>query len=132
MGRNSDTRFSALVEAHSPHKSMSELGRAIGRDNLTDLLGRWRRTRRLPPTKVLDQIADHLDDVGRALLVETLAWDAKLPGYTPEDDAKYRDLEQLLRSLDDDKQRIVITIAEQFADHRKRHGLDSRDTEAEA
>lgn len=100
MGRASEARIAALIREHSPHRTVTELGRAIGHDDLSQRLRYARRTRSLPRTELVDAIAEQLDDVGRAFLIDTLAWDARLPGFESGEDADLRRIVQLTLSLD--------------------------------
>jgi len=110
MGRNAEGRFTDLVREHSRHRSISDLGRAIGEPNLAEKLRHHRRRRQLPDGPLLRNIADALDPVGRSLLVSALAWDARLPGYDGDDPDLLVRMGRAIRGLDYRDRRILIDL----------------------
>lgn len=107
----SDTRFTVLLRGHSPHRSTSELGRAIG-ENLPAKLRYARGRHQLPDGKLLAKIAGELDEVGRAMLVDALAWDARLPGYDVEDEPVQRRFSRAIRRLSPDMREAILRLLE--------------------
>lgn len=109
MARRADTRFSRLVARHSPYASTTDLGHAIGEPTLAQRVRRARQRHALPDSDLLFRIADELDEVGRALLVDALAWDACLPGYEPGEASDLsRRLSRVIRSLTVDQRRALL------------------------
>lgn len=109
-GRHSEYRIAVLVRAHSPHKSITELGKAIGEKDLPGRLDYARNAHQLPNGDVLAKIAGELDDVGRALMVDALAWDGRLPGYDVADEPLQRAFSRVIRGLPPQAREAVLTL----------------------
>lgn len=121
-GRHSETRVGALVRKHSvsedgtPYSSVTALGRAIGLPSLTQTLGYAREERQFPKGELIRAVAAHLDDVGRAMLVDALAWDGQLPGYDVEDEPVQRQFSRYLRKMSTRKRALFLHAMETFAE----------------
>lgn len=120
-GRHSETRVGALVRKHSvgedgaPYPSLTALGRATGDPRLVRKLWDARRAREFPRGDLIRAIAARLDPVGRALLVDALAWDGALPGYDEEAEPVQRRFSRILRELPADRRAILLHGLEVFA-----------------
>lgn len=119
MPRLPTTRMIKLIHDHSEFPSAAALGRVIGEPNLTRKLSRIRTDRLLPSAELLEKIAAHLDPVGRRLLIPTMADDAMLPGFRPDDDDPFQQLRIMLRGLDDTDLALVTELVRRLADPRR-------------
>jgi hypothetical protein len=127
MPRLPTTRMIKLIHDHSEFPSAAALGRAIGEPNLTRKLSRIRTDRLLPSAELLEKIAAHLDPVGRRLLIPTMADDAALPGYRPDDGDPFQNLRIMLRGLDDTDLLLVTELVRRLADPQRDDDPDDQD-----
>lgn len=115
----SDTHISALVERHSDYASLTDLqDRVPGARNIIGRLRTARRNGNFPKREDIDLLAGLLDEPGRLLLVETLAMDVAMPGFSEAELARQDRFVALFASIPDAEREALLVLVRALAEPR--------------